>query len=539
MTDAKKTIILFLTMGALMLSGCNTKIGNTTQQTTESSTTTSSSLTETDTSDMFSDRDKEVGYDESESVTISLADNSSSCESDAVSITENTITIKDEGTYILSGSLSDGMVIVEAEDTDKVQIVLNGVSISNDQSAAFYVRSADKVFVTTASGTENTLEHNGSSYTAIDENNIDAAIFSKSDLTLNGEGTLTVTAQEGHGIVSKDDLVLTSGTYVITSASHGLSGKDSVRIANGSYTIVSGKDGIHAQNKDDSSSGFVYLAGGTYTISAGDDGIHAASNVTISEGKIDITQSYEGIEGLSIDIAGGEISVLASDDGINAAGGNDSSSSEGFQGGDDQFASTEGAYIQISGGVLYVNVSGDGIDSNGDITVSGGETYVSGPTNDGNGSLDYNGSAQITGGIFAASGSSGMAQNFDSSSTQGTIMVNIDEQEGNTEISLLDSSSTELLSWTAEKQYSSIIISTPEIQQGETYTITAGAAEQSITMDSLVYGSNAQGEMPGNGGERGDMKGSDMQGGPGNGQPDADMEKPQGSAPPDAPSDSK
>ena len=536
----KKTIILFLTMGALMLSGCNTKIGNTTQQTTESSTTTSSSVTETDTSDMFSDRDKEVGYDESESVTISLADNSSSCESDAVSITENTITIKDEGTYILSGSLSDGMVIVEAEDTDKVQIVLNGVSISNNQSAALYVRSADKVFVTTASGTENTLEHNGSSYTAIDENNIDAAIFSKSDLTLNGEGTLTVTAQEGHGIVSKDDLVLTSGTYVITSASHGLSGKDSVRIANGTYTIVSGKDGIHAQNKDDSSSGFVYLAGGTYTISAGDDGIHAASNVTISDGKIDITQSYEGVEGLSIDIAGSEISVLASDDGINAAGGNDNSSSEGFQGGDDQFASTEDAYIQISSGVLHVNASGDGIDSNGDITVSGGETYVSGPTNDGNGSLDYNGSAQITGGIFAASGSSGMAQNFDSSSTQGTIMVNIDEQEGNTEISLLDSSSTELLSWTAEKQYSSIIISTPEVQQGETYTITAGTAEQSVTMDSLVYGSNAQGEMPGNnGGERGDMKGGDMQGGPGNRQPDADMEKPQGSAPPDAPSGTK
>ena len=536
----KKTILLFLTMGALMLSGCNTKIGNTTQQTTESSTTTSSSVTETDASDMFSDRDKEVGYDESENVTISLADNSSSCESDAVSITENTITIKDEGTYILSGSLSDGMVIVEAEDTDKVQIVLNGASISNDQSAALYVRSADKVFVTTASGTENTLEHSGSSYTAIDENNIDAAIFSKSDLTLNGEGTLTVTAQEGHGIVSKDDLVLTSGTYVITSASHGLSGKDSVRIANGTYTIVSGKDGIHAENKDDSSSGFVYLAGGTYTISAGDDGIHAASNVTISDGKIDIAQSYEGIEGLSIDIAGGEITVLASDDGINAAGGNDSSGSEGFQGGGDQFAATEGAYIQISGGVLHVNASGDGIDSNGDITVSGGETYVSGPTNDGNGSLDYNGSAQITGGIFAASGSSGMAQNFDSSSTQGTIMVNVDEQEGNTEITLLDSSSTELLSWIAEKQYSSIIISTPEIQQGETYTITAGTTEQSITMDSLVYGSNAQGEMPGsNGGERGDMKGGDMQGGPGNGQPDASMEKPQGSAPPDAPSGSK
>ena len=134
---------------------------------------------QTDTSDMFSDRDNEVGYDESESVTISLADNSSSCESDAVSITENTITIKDEGTYILSGSLSDGMVIVEAEDTDKVQIVLNGVSISNDQSAAFYVRSADKVFVTTASGTENTIDHNGRYKTSIKKNNIKATIFSK------------------------------------------------------------------------------------------------------------------------------------------------------------------------------------------------------------------------------------------------------------------------------------------------------------------------------------------------------------------------
>ena len=117
------------------------------------------------------------------------------------------------------------MVIVEAEDTDKIQLVLNGVSISSSQSAALYVRSADKVYVTTVSGTENSLEHSGT-YTAIDENNIDAAVFSKSDLTFNGEGMLTVTAQEGHGIVSKDDLVLTSGTYVITSASHGISGKD-------------------------------------------------------------------------------------------------------------------------------------------------------------------------------------------------------------------------------------------------------------------------------------------------------------------------
>lgn len=609
----KREVLLFLLLGTLMLSGCNKKTGENTQQnTTESSDAVGTSITEIDTSNMFSDRDKEVGYEESESVAISLADDSSVCESDAVVITENTVTIKEEGTYILSGSLSNGMVIVEAEDTDKIQIILNGVSISNSQSAALYVRSADKIFVTTASGTENILENNGT-YVAIDENNIDSAVFSKSDLTLNGEGTLTVTAQEGHGIVSKDDLVLTSGTYVITSASHGISGKDSVRIANGSYTIVSEKDGIHAENTEDSSLGFVYLAGGsfsitsqqdgisasswlqaedgtyeilsgegsarvqnqssgedkpmqrtfqeeaeenttsikgikavtqlvlnggtynidaeddalhsngnlavkngTYALSSGDDGIHADSNASISGGGIDIIKSYEGIEGLSIDITGGEIFVLATDDGMNAAGGNDSSGFEGPGFGGDQFVSTEGAYINIAGGVLRVNASGDGIDSNGDITVSGGEIYVSGPANDGNGTLDYSGTAQITGGIFAAAGSSGMAQNFDSSSTQGVIMINTDPQEQNTNIVLLDNNGTELLNWTAEKEYSSIIMSSSEIKEGETYTIKAGTTEQSITMDSLVYGNNSHGGAPGSsGGERGDRQGDGMQRKPG------------------------
>lgn len=577
----KKEVVLFILMGTLLLSGCNAKIEENAQQSTKTSDTVSTSVTEIDTSDMFSDRDKEVGYEETESVAVSLADGGSACESDAVSITENIVTIKEEGTYVFSGSLSDGMVIIEAEDTDKIQLVLNGVSISNSQSAALYIKSADKVFVTTVSGTENSLEHNGT-YTAIDENNIDAAVFSKSDLTLNGEGTLTITAQEGHGIVSKDDLVLTSGNYVITSAGHGISGKDSVRIANGSYTIVSEKDGIHAENTEDSSLGFVYLAGGnfditsqqdgisagswlqaedgtytidaeddalhsngnlavnggTYTLSSGDDGIHADSNATVSGGNINITQSYEGIEGLSIDLTGGEMTVLASDDGLNAAGGNDSSGAEGFRGGGDQFASTDGAYINIAGGTLRVNASGDGIDSNGDVTISGGETYVSGPINDGNGTLDYSGTARVTGGIFAGSGSSGMAQSFDSSSTQGVIMVNVDAQEANTNIELLNSNGTELLNWIVEKKYSSIIVSCPEIEEGETYKVKAGTTEQSITMDSLVYGSNASGGgAPGNNdSKRGGRKEGGMQGGTDNGQLPGNMERPQGNTPPDAPS---
>lgn len=615
----KREILLLFLIGTLMLPGCSTKTDQETRQNTETKATESNSVTEIDTSSMFSERDKETGYEETESVKIQLSDAGSVCKSDTVSITENTVTIKEAGTYVLSGSLSDGMVIVEALDTDKIQLVLNGVMISNSQSAALYIRSADKVFVTTAAGTENSLENAGA-YVAVDDNNIDAAVFSKSDITFNGEGTLTVLAKEGHGIVSKDDLVFTSGNYEITGASHGISGKDSVRIADGSYTIVSGKDGIHAENTDDSNAGFVYLAGGTfditsqqdgisasawlqaedgtytiltgegsssvqsqkplqsteeenttsikgikattqmvlkggtytidaeddtlhsngnltvsggtYTLSSGDDGIHADANVMISGGNISVAQSYEGIEGLSIDITEGEISVLSSDDGINAAGGNDSS---GFEGpGGDQFTATEGAYINIAGGTLHINASGDGVDSNGDITVSGGETYVSGPTNDGNGTLDYNGSATVTGGIFAASGSSGMTENFDSSSTQGCIMINVDAQEANTDIVLLDSSGNEILNWTAEKTYSSVIISCPEIKEGETYTIKGETVEQSITMDSLVYGSGspAGGGHGNDGGDRGEMPEDGMRGGPGKGQAPGNMENPPGNTPP-------
>ena len=585
----RKVALAFLLTGALVLSGCSKT--NNSNETSSGSTSTDSSAQGIDVSNMFSDRDKEIGYDEENSTVIKLSDDSTTCDSDAVQISGNTVTIIDEGTYILSGTLTDGMVIVDSEDTDKVQLVLNGVDITSAESAAIYVREADKVFITTASDSKNTLT-NGGTYTAIDDNNIDAAIFSKSDLTLNGAGSLTITAKAGHGVVSKDDLVLTSGTYQIDAASHGLSGKDSVRIASGSYTIVSGKDGIHAENADDTSLGFVYLADGTFditsdgdgisagnwlqadggvytvkagggsenvqksdgewqfgpgqktestdtteedtvsmkaidgefTLASGDDGIHADSATTISGGTVDITESYEGIEGLSIDITGGDTTVTASDDGLNAAGGNDSS---GFEGpGGDQFAAEDGAYIQISGGTLKVNASGDGIDSNGDITISGGETYVSGPTNDGNSALDYNGTGTVTGGIFIAAGSSGMAENFGDSSTQGVMMVTVNSQAAGSAVSLSDSSGNELVSWTPEKEYNSVIISCPEITTGQEYTLTTGSDTTQITMDSIVYGTgNGMGGNPGNGGgpgNGGDMgqkpdDGNGMGKGPGNG----------------------
>ncbi len=580
----KKAVLAMLLAAVTAFSGCAA------ESQTQSTASAGSAVTlSADSSDMFTNRDLEIGYDEDSCPTITLSGSTASCTSDAVQINGSTVTIIEEGTYLLTGTLSDGMIVVNAEDSDKVQLVLDGVDITSATSAAIYVLEADKVFITTAAGSENTLA-NGGEYVAIDDNNIDAVIFSKADLTLNGAGTLTIQAAAGHGIVSKDDLVLTSGTYVISSAKSGLSGKDSIRIASGSYTITSGTDGIHAENDDDASLGFLYIlggtfqidaqgdgisagsyltiedgdftitagggsgnasqssaqsfgwgvsqttdtdststkgikaatsltitggsfaidtaddaihtngdiaiTGGTYQIATGDDGIHADGAVAISGGDITITESYEGIEGLTIEISGGTIDLTASDDGLNAAGGNDSS---GFGGrGSDMFSASSDACITISGGVLKINAEGDGIDSNGDLYVTGGETYVSGPTSSANGALDYGGSASISGGILVAAGASGMAQNFGSGSTQGVMMVTVNSGTAGSTITLTDSDGNVLLAWQSEKAYSSVVISCPEITQGQTYTLTAGSSSTQVTMSSLVYSSSGMGGMGGN-----------------------------------------
>lgn len=237
--------------------------------------------------DMFTDRDSRITYDESESVRIELNGTSASCNSNAVEISGSTITIKDEGTYIFSGTLDDGMIIVNAEEADKPQIVLDNVTINSETSAPIYILEADKVFITLAEGSTNTLS-NGGTFTAIDENNIDAVIYSKQDLTINGNGTLDISSPSGHGIVGKDDLVFTSGTYTITSSGHGLDINDSLRVKDASITIASGKDGAHVENSDDNEKGFIYISSGTFDIDAEGDGLDSGAYVQINDGTFDI-----------------------------------------------------------------------------------------------------------------------------------------------------------------------------------------------------------------------------------------------------------
>lgn len=356
--NQKKITALVIT-GALTMSlvtGCSkattdsSASGSSTTATTSDADSTSDGSVSTVSftkSDMFTDRDSDPSYDEKSASTITFSESGVSSSSDSVTISDSsttsndaadsdtndttdssctTVTISEAGTYILTGSASNAQVIIDADKETKIQLVLDDLTLSCKSSAPIYVRKADKVFITLADGSSNTLSTTGE-FVAIDDNNIDAVIFSKDDLTLNGSGSLTINSPYGHGIVSKDDLVVTSGTYTMTCAKHGLSGKDSVRILDGTFDLTVTKDGIHASNDDDENLGYIYIAGGTFTINSDDDGMHADSTLYIEDGTIDIQKSYEGLEGQTITILDGDIDIVSSDDGINAANGSGSNDS--------------------------------------------------------------------------------------------------------------------------------------------------------------------------------------------------------------------
>ena len=291
----KKLLALFCATALSMtvVAGCagkNSSTENIVSTETEVNAEETAAQSETGTfssADMFTERDLAGTYEESEAVYVTLSDDGITGETAGVAINGQTVTITEEGTYVFSGTLSEGQIVVDADDA-KVQIVLDNVDITCATNAAVYVKSADKVFVTLAEGSQNTLR-NTDEYVAVDDNNIDAVIFSKSDLTLNGTGSLTIVSAEGHGIVSKDDLKITGGTYDITAAGHALSGKDSVRIADGTFVLTAGKDGIHSGNEDNEEKGYIYIADGDFTITSDGDGMDASNIVQIEDGTFDIT----------------------------------------------------------------------------------------------------------------------------------------------------------------------------------------------------------------------------------------------------------
>ncbi len=558
------SVVLAVAMIATIMVGCRDG-GESSGNSSSSDTGNSLKVELPQESEMFSEKDLKTEVSE---------------DATKIALDGKTLTIGKAGQYIITESIENGQIVVDADKNAEVILYLNGISISSQSCAAIYVKKAKKVIVNLMEGSVNTLAVKGE-FAADGDTNVDGAIFSKSDLTVNGSGSLNITTEYDHGIVSKDDLIITEGRFDINVAGHALSGKDSVRIAGGSLTVNCEKDGIHAENVDDTALGYYYCSGGSFNmtcmgdgvdasstvtivggdyniksgggasegskaiiggfgfydrytdsadtastkgikangelvisggsfnidsaddsihsngavtvldgefeVASGDDAIHAETDLTICGGNINITESYEGLEGNTVMVSGGEISLIASDDGINAAGGNDQS---GFGGAmhPDQFGSSD-SFVKISGGKLNINASGDGVDSNGQLTVTGGETYVSGPTNSGNGALDYGSSATVSGGIFMAAGALGMATNFTSANGQGAIMVNIGLVQANQKLAVYDKNGKEILSHTFEKSYNSIVITSPDIQKGNTYTIKVGSISEKVEMTSEIYGS--------------------------------------------------
>lgn len=318
--------------------------------------------------EQFTDRDMEQTADLSEAVYYTVS-------------TGQDITITSAGVYVLSGEASNVTVYVEAGKDDKVQLVLDGVSVTNESFPVIYVKSADKAFVTTSA--DSTLSVTGT-FVSDGNTNTDGVIFSKADLTLNGTATLTVSSTD-NGIVGKDDLKITGGTYVINAASKAIEANDSIRIADGVLYLTAGTDGLHVENDEDASKGYIYIGGGSLTITAGDDAIHATTVVQTDGGTIAITAA-EGIEATYIQFNAGTISIQASDDGVNAA----------------YKSSAYTPTVEINGGEITVSMGAgdtDGIDSNGNIIVNGGTVSVTG-----NSTFDYDGTAQYNGGTIIING---------------------------------------------------------------------------------------------------------------------------------------
>jgi hypothetical protein len=498
----------------------------------------------------FKANDLEVGYEDSTATHITLNGSSIEVSGDGASAKDGVLTISSEGTYVIAGTLTDGQIVVDAKDSDKLQIVLNGVSITCADNAPIYIKNADKVYITLAEGTENTLTDK-TEYVQTDDNTVDGVIFSEADLTLNGEGTLNITANYKHGIVSKDALAITGGIYNITAIKDTINGKDCVKINDGTFTLSSETgNGISSKNKDDETKGYVYIKGGNITIVKCREGIEGTA-IIIENGTIDITSSDDGFNAANgytsatnnsvnnadpadatdaadttdttattlasyAEAASVTVAELSSETDANSSatvpedGTNDSSLGGGNLGGgnfgDGNFGGGKGGgafendtncYISISGGTINVNASGDGIDSNGSLYISGGTIYVSGPTESGNGAIDYNGTADITGGTIVAAGSSGMAEGFSDTSTQYSLLNNFSTAiEAGTEIKLTDKDGNVIASFTPAKQYQSVVISSPKLTKDESYTLTCGDQTANLTLTSIVT-SNGEQQMGG------------------------------------------
>ena len=290
--------------------------------------------------------------------------NITAADSNNIVLDGESVMISEGGSYTVSGSLSDGQIVIEVPKTDKVELILDGVEINCESSAPIYVKQADKVTITLADGSENKLTVDGS-FVQIDDNNIDAALFSKEDLELGGSGSLVIACEEGNGITSKDDLVINGGSYEITSSGHALEGKDLIQIDDGSFVLVSGKDGLHAENKDDETLGSILIKSGSFDITADGDGIDSAVTLEISDGEFNIVTGGGSVEPeSSSDFGGGRFGFENTQTTDTTT---DTASQKGIKASGD---------LLISSGSFNIDAYDDAVHTNSNLTIDGGSFNI-------------------------------------------------------------------------------------------------------------------------------------------------------------------
>ncbi len=517
-------------------------------------------------------------WDESRATRIVLDGSAITIDGDGVIVDGSKATITSAGTYVISGTLDDGQIIVNATDQDLVRLVLSGADIHSSTGAAIQVAAADEVVILLVGDTENSLSDGESRVAAsADEDEPNAAIYSMADLTLAGDGALTVDGNYRDGIVSKDGLILAGGTITVRAQDDGIRGKDYVVVKDGEITITAGGDGLKSDNEEDPTRGYIWMQGGlvnitsagdaiaaktdvlvtggeldltagggnngriaadasakgikavvsvnidggtltvdsaddaihsngsitinggTFVLSSGDDAIHADATLLVNGGQLTIDDSYEGLESAVITVNAGDIHLTASDDGINVSGGGDASGMTAGPGrgggpGGDMVAYSANNWLYVNGGYIVVNAAGDGIDANGNIEMTGGVVIVNGPTEQMNGALDCVGSFNVNGGLLIAVGSSGMAESPDATSSQYSLLLNLNGTlQAGALIHIQSADGADILTFAPAKRIQSIVFSSPELKKGATYTVYYGGSSTGTAADGLYAGGTYSG----------------------------------------------